>query len=257
MQVVSRCRSQKIAITVSDVLRTRTIQKLAACSKPIVDRKPPILADSEALGPWPLSPIQQLFFKVSPGGLNHFNQTFLLRVADSIEPESLVSALEAVMQRHPMLRVRFERTGPAQWQQALPTNSKGGFVFREYALSQDTKHEVATISQQRQRQLDILQGPLFAADLFTIQDEQQALLLTAHHLVIDLVSWRIIWHDLEQYLKTQADLPPEPISFRQWCQIQVEESSRLSPEEVLPFAINPAPLEFWAQQSTHSADRTF
>ncbi|WP_205520438.1 condensation domain-containing protein, partial [Pyxidicoccus caerfyrddinensis] len=62
----------------------------------------------------------------------------------------------------------------------------------------------------------LAQPPLLRAALFHLGNGQQRLLLVAHHLVIDGVSWRVLMEDLESaYL--QAALPPKSTSFQSWA----------------------------------------
>lgn len=46
------------------------------------------------------------------------------------------------------------------------------------------------------------------------------LFLVAHHLVVDLVSWRIILQDLEEFLHRGQLFTREPISFQTWAKQQ-------------------------------------
>jgi non-ribosomal peptide synthase protein (TIGR01720 family) len=70
---------------------------------------------------------------------------------------------------------------------------------------------------------DLAQGPLLRAALFTGDADRPAyLLLVAHHLVVDAVSWRVLRDDLE--LAYQQAAQGEPImlgergtSFREWA----------------------------------------
>ena len=57
------------------------------------------------------------------------------------------------------------------------------------------------VREQARFQLD--RAPLWSAILFNMP-EGQRLLLTAHHLIIDGVSWRILLDDLERVLDDQA-----------------------------------------------------
>ncbi len=52
-----------------------------------------------------------------------------------------------------------------------------------------------TAMERLQSGLDLARGPLFTAALFRLVEEDR-LLLTAHHLVVDVVSWRVLLEDL-------------------------------------------------------------
>jgi non-ribosomal peptide synthase protein (TIGR01720 family) len=70
-----------------------------------------------------------------------------------------------------------------------------------------------------QASLDLLHGPLVRFHLFQ-QDPQEGdqLLITAHHLVIDGISWRIILEDLQTaYGRGERELPAQTTSFQDWA----------------------------------------
>jgi non-ribosomal peptide synthase protein (TIGR01720 family) len=75
-------------------------------------------------------------------------------------------------------------------------------------------------SDRLQSTIDLEKGPLFRAALFKGKEEDR-LLLVAHHLVIDGVSWRILFEDLSnlyhQYqLGVSLALPLKTDSFKYW-----------------------------------------
>ncbi|TVY92834.1 Nonribosomal peptide synthetase [Lachnellula willkommii] len=110
--------------------------------------------------------------------------------------------------------------------------------------TRSNRTEISKISQWRQEHLDIQQGPVFAGDLFLLP-ENQFLLLSAHHLVIDLVSWRIIWNDIEEYVRIGELHSPQTASFRAWCKGQAKAYQNMSPLTALPYAVPESDMSFW------------
>lgn len=88
-------------------------------------------------------------------------------------------------------------------------------------------------SQQRQKTLDITNGPVSNVDVFEVQQEGQVILFSADHLIIRLVSWRVIWNDFEQALGGKQ--LHRPLSFKKWCQLQHAETKKSTLADVLPF----------------------
>ena len=255
MQVVSRCRARNIAVAVGDILRLRTIQKLSSRCK-LITSTPVVLNKEEDGQRWALSPVQSGFFDAHPQGLNHFNQNFMVKLKNNIPASAVASALESLIARHPMLRARFIQNDKGTWEQFVAECNPQAIVFVEHCLKE--RSEIQKITLNRQKSLDISKGPLFATDLFNVEQEPQALLLSAHHLVVDLVSWRIIWQDLQQYLSGGAQLPRAPISFRTWCGVQQDQCRHLLPKEVLPATIEAPQLDYWglsSQSNTYEDSR--
>ena len=66
-------------------------------------------------------------------------------------------------------------------------------------------------------------------------DGRQYLSLIAHHLVVDLVSWRVILSDLEVLLGGKSLPPQYNFSYPSWCRAQSIHARRhLKPQETLP-----------------------
>tara|TARA_R110002003_G_scaffold124_21_gene11362 strand:+ start:12515 stop:16243 length:3729 start_codon:yes stop_codon:yes gene_type:complete len=95
--------------------------------------------------------------------------------------------------------------------------------------------------EDSQQCLDHEQGPLFAADFFDFGNDQFAF-LTAHHIVIDLVSWRLLLEELEEILRGGELLPPA-LPFQKWAELQIEHAETLEFDKVLPPVDVPA-LDF-------------
>lgn len=254
MQVVSRCRARDISITVGDVLRSKTIENLAGRSKPMAVMHTHIAAEESLDGQaWSLSPIQQLFFDAHPHGLNHFNQSFVLRLNTPVPGAAVRAALVAVVRCHPMLRARFRQRDDGRWEQVISDPAAELLVFKHHSEVERT--EVTKLVKARKESLDILNGPVFAADLFSVTGEDQSLLLTAHHLVVDLVSWRIIWQNIEQHIQTGTVPSHESLSFHRWCRMQRERSSSLSPRQVLPVPASTSEFSYWGVPVVENVER--
>jgi hypothetical protein len=98
--------------------------------------------------------------------------------------------------------------------------------------------------EDSQQCLDHEHGPLFAADLFDFDDNQFAF-LTAHHIVIDLVSWRLLLEELEEILRGGELLPPA-LPFQKWAELQCEYAETLKLDKILPSVeVPPLNFDYW------------
>jgi NRPS condensation-like uncharacterized protein len=109
------------------------------------------------------------------------------------------------------------------------------FDFERVDLSRMDKHQrqlrLSEVIDTVHRQIDIVHGPVFAAVLFDYGPGMESrLLMVAHHLIMDAVSWRILVEDLESaYLKSSMgepiELPPVSASYAAWSR-QLYESAK-------------------------------
>ena len=243
MQVASRLRGQGRQIAVAEILRLQTIRALA----PRLSSLEPSSATTQdfdtsaASKEWPLSPIQQLFLDANPVHYNHFNQSFLFSLAADTSLAMVKSATEAIVKRHGMLRARFNRDTGGTWRQQVERFGPESVTFEVHTVGDDD--EIESKTQHRQSTLDIQNGPVFAVDVF-LSDKRSAILLSAHHLVIDLVSWRIIWHDMQELMRGRS-LHPPTTSFQTWCDLQESGSQAASSGQALSASSRPIDYDYW------------
>ncbi len=222
IQVVSRARTEGLRLTSKDIFLRQTISRLA----PVVTVEPvPALDEKPVAGPVPLTPIQRWFFDSVAVHPEHFNQWLVVELADSVEEGPLRIAVMAALDRQDALRLRFELVD-GQWQQHY-AEAGNGVVFDYANLStmdfsaQDRAIDAAMAQAQLSLRLDI--GPLARAVLFFLGAHRKPrLFLTAHHLAIDAVSWRILLADLDlAYRQAVAGGPIElgarTTSFQDWA----------------------------------------
>ncbi|KAM0548792.1 hypothetical protein ACHAPJ_009789 [Fusarium lateritium] len=246
MQVMSECRKRGLGLTVSHIISCKSISALALQVK---DINKPSFHEEILEKPFELSPIQKLYFSRPSHDQGHYNQSFLLRTSQHISAPDMLRAIEAVIRKHSMLRARFSQDSNGQWQQRVTNEVLSSYRLRtlELASSEDVDHSLA----DSQTCLNVIDGPLVAADLIDKSGEEQLLFLVAHHLVIDLVSWRIILQELEELL-----LRPEavhdvdrPLPFQAWCKMQLDHAEAQTPEQALPIhGIPDGNAEYWGMQ---------
>ena len=231
MMVQSHCQKRNIGITVQDILRAKSISHLATLTQKVgnVARQEERIEED-----FDLSPIQKLYFEI-PRGKSHFNQSFYMRLTRPIQVTQLRQAAKVIVNRHSMLRARFRLSDfDDEWKQRITTDVSGSYAFRAHQI--ESKESAIPLISKSQASLDPVNGPLFAIDLFTRGVEDQLLFMTAHHLVVDLVSWRVILQDLEELLtnpNTASDAESS-LSFQTWCKLQMEHAHTLPLNEVLP-----------------------
>ncbi|PWY86735.1 acetyl-CoA synthetase-like protein [Aspergillus heteromorphus CBS 117.55] len=229
MQVAAQSGAVGIPITVQDLFKYRTIEQLALHTVRSHSEVAKTEEDDIIDTPVDLSPIQQMFFDCAPPSPNYFTQTFPLHLGKAdMSGRTLAQALDVLVQTHSMLRARFEKGPDDRWMQRIPSCVDGSsYRHRDHGVqSQDSIEAICRISQ---RSLDIQHGPLLIVDQFQRDDGRLFISLVAHHLVIDLVSWRVILADLEQLLTTESVPAIPSMPFLRWCQLQADYATRCLP----------------------------
>ncbi|KAJ5632695.1 acetyl-CoA synthetase-like protein [Penicillium lividum] len=173
---------------------------------------------------FPLSPIQRLFFSMNPDGNNAEQLSLLVKVSPEIESSRLFYALESLTSIHDAFRLRFTQDEAGQWRQSVldtSTLASNSLIIAQHVVDgHEESVDLCTISSTTRDYINIETGQLVAAALISCGSEQH-LFLTAHHLVIDLVSWRIILHDLDELLsKGLTTKLNRSLSYMEWCTLQ-------------------------------------
>ncbi|MGE0863039.1 MAG: amino acid adenylation domain-containing protein [Vicinamibacterales bacterium] len=198
-QMIARARRHGFDFTVRDVLTHPTIAALARLGRPAARSEEPSF-DATDVRDLPLLPMQQWFFEATDGSAR-FNQAVVLQAA-TLLPAPLNDALNDVIARHGALRLRFPRG---------PGGARTPVIVDPAA---------AAIRLGDDRPFDLDAGPLIGAWL--TGNAPATLSITAHHLLIDGVSWRTLVGDLQTaYLARVEGRAPvfreAPPSYLQWA----------------------------------------
>jgi amino acid adenylation domain-containing protein/non-ribosomal peptide synthase protein (TIGR01720 family) len=245
MQVSSQCRSQGLAISVRDIIRSKSFTELAATVS-VSEEDPSTAAKvAEYNLPFDLTPIQNVFFDTM-GDSNHFNQSVVLRLARSFEFDEIKAAITSLVKIHPMLRARYVKNESQICRQRIEKDVDTSFRLRQHQIRAANDASMKPILDNSQTSLDIVSGPAFAVDLFEINATfSQAIALIAHHLVIDVVSWGVILEDLQALLNGTTP-PPQSLPFHMWSQQQATQSRKDTARKVFPLENIPrADLAYW------------
>ena len=91
----------------------------------------------------------------------------------------------------------------------------GPSTFRIAVHNHSVEDETIRLMEEAHESINIVQGPVFSVDFFHLQSDT-LLFIVAHHMVIDLVSWRAIMQDLEDIVQGTWPHLNEPMLFQQW-----------------------------------------
>lgn len=217
LQMVTLARRSGLALTVPDIFKHPTIAALTAGdahTRPAVERVP--VAGSPRPG---LSPMQLWFLEGQPAEAVHqYNFAKLIAIPAGISRGDGQALATALFARHAALRLRFDRTGGSWQAVVLPLDEE--LVQRAVQLvdlrglpSELAEATVTTHSNAVQAKFDVRTGPLFRLVSYDHGlDRPGELLVAAHHLLVDGVSWRVLLDDIAVALAQLA--AGEPVALQ-------------------------------------------
>jgi amino acid adenylation domain-containing protein/non-ribosomal peptide synthase protein (TIGR01720 family) len=214
LQLVVKAREAGLILTPRQIIEHPTIRAQARVAVRVLDVGSEV-AEQEPPGPVLLTPIQRWLLDLHMPDPQHWNQALLLTPRRPVDRERLAWALDRLAEHHGALRLRFAQEH-GEWTQMYG-------AVAPVPLDEVSASGVADIDDAVlpfQRALDLCRGPVFRA-VWVRGDRSEHLLLIAHHLVVDGVSWRIIRHDLERLLSAEQPnatcLGPRTASFAAWA----------------------------------------
>ena len=222
LRLVARGRHRGLAFTPADVFAHPTPAALALRAREVSDAErtePP----GAGTGAVPATPIMR-WLEDGGGPYDAFAQAVVVRVPAGIREELLGAALAALVDTHDMLRMRVTGDGYV----VRPAGGAPVRLRRVAVAAGELDRAVLEAAGAARRQLDPSAGEVLRAVLVEAAAAgggagEGRLLLVAHHLVVDGVSWRILLPDLAAaYTALERGEPVEltrgVTSYRRWAQ---------------------------------------
>jgi amino acid adenylation domain-containing protein/non-ribosomal peptide synthase protein (TIGR01720 family) len=225
VQIITRARQAGLQVTAKQVFHRQTIAELAAVAGSSTPQTQ--ATQGEVTGTVALTPAQREFFWQELAEPAHWNMSFMIGLPEATDVNALRGAIAAVLRHHDALRNRFQKLSDGQWRQWCVAADEGELPFAEVDLSgvADAKlrNSIEAAAAEWQQTLSLEQGPMLRAVYFSLGAKRGArLLLVVHHLVTDVISWRILLEDLQTaYLRLASgeavQLPEKTTSYQQWA----------------------------------------
>ncbi|WP_410660554.1 amino acid adenylation domain-containing protein [Amycolatopsis sp. lyj-112] len=235
VRLVSEARAAGLEITPRDVLTEQTVLGLAAVARPLSSGYDTGAAD--LVGETGLTPIVARLAELG-GPIEEYHLAMIVRTPAGLRRTDLVTALDVLLERHGALRAKLKRDSGLTLEVTKPDFGDADAILRRATGS--TVDAEAIAAQQR---LDPEAGKMLQAVWLDAGEEPGRLLLVAHHLVIDAMSWRVLLEELGTVCDAvragvEPELPPSATSFWAWSRELAEQST--SPERV-------AELPLWTE----------
>ncbi|MFB7087252.1 amino acid adenylation domain-containing protein, partial [Streptomyces sp. NPDC056296] len=216
ISLLSALRDAGLHVTARQIFTHSTVGALAA----VASREDTSAVDHRdvATGPVVGSPVVQWLGETTDA-IDGFVQSVVLNTPADLTADALDEILAAVVGRHDMLRAELVRGD--RWGFAIPDADRPGQADRVGARWRESDRPLDECVALATDGLDPTGGVMLRA---VWRREARQLVLVAHHVVIDGVSWRILMDDLATAWRQLAsgdpvELPPAGTSFRRWTQL--------------------------------------
>jgi natural product biosynthesis luciferase-like monooxygenase protein/amino acid adenylation domain-containing protein len=241
IQMVSMAAKQGLKLKTRQVFRHQTIGDLAAAT---IGQFSEDNRDEPLHGDFALAPNQMDFFVAGHANINHWNQAVVLHCSEALNEPLLRDALRHLLHRNDALRMRFVNEH-GRWHQVYSPVAECPDIPLTL-IAHDNTEAFQAAEAQLNAGLSLEHGPIMRVAVQPAGDGGTCkILLVAHHLVIDAVSWRIIVDQLSHLLQALAAqrspmLPSKGASYREW----VERHIALAESQVLRDQ-----WPFWVEQA--------
>ncbi|WP_253735759.1 amino acid adenylation domain-containing protein [Paenibacillus sp. FJAT-26967] len=217
IQIVSKVKSAGYQLKVQQIMSYPVIRELAVLIE--INSAAPIEQGPSHGEVKPL-PITSWFFTRQWNNPHYYAQSVLLRLTQTVTMDQLHDALFALISHHDTLRLQVD-AGRLVYR----TVGREDVELAHFDLAGIPEDErAAALKKQAETfkaSVRLGQGMLFKALVFDEGNHGQRLLLTAHHLIVDGVSWRVMLEDLDRLLKaglsgSVVTLPNKTHSIQIW-----------------------------------------
>ena len=216
MQVVARARAAGLLCRPRDVFVEQSVAGLARVAG-VADGAAGRI--DEGVGPVVATPIMCWLASVD-GPVDQFNQTVLVSAPVGVTQPDVLVVLQALLDRHAMLRLGVDDDGAGGWSLRVP--EPGSVDARGCLHAVEVLSDAALVAARSR--LDPAAGVMLSA-LWVAPAGQ--LVLIVHHLAVDAVSWRIVLEDLnaawaQHHSGQPVVLPAGGTSFARWAELLAE-----------------------------------
>ncbi|WP_152381478.1 non-ribosomal peptide synthetase [Paenibacillus brasilensis] len=220
IQVSSRLLQTGYQMKMKHLFKYPTIAQLSPYIEPITRTS----EQGEVTGKVPLTPIQRWLFEQKMTEPHHFNQSFMFYQPQGFDETLLLGVMQKIVEHHDALRMVF-CLGKDGYEAVNLGVKDSKSVSMEVIPLRDEKNlaiEIERKASQIQSSMDLQVGPLIKLGLFQCADGDH-LLVAIHHLVVDMVSWRILFEDIrtgyEQAINgLDIQFAPKTDSFQLWAE---------------------------------------
>jgi len=198
IQLAGLLNSVGIRLKVEDILTKPVIRHMTAyCKRRYISNE-----IESVTGEVPMIPIITQFVTSNYTRPDYYNQSVLLTVKETVEAQVMEDYLHKIIEQQDSFRLNYDPVSKKLFYN--PEVTYKDFKLSVYDLKKTTdielRNTIAKLGESLKAGFDISNDLLIRAILIKTENYNDYLLITAHHLCIDGVSWRIILTDLNSLL---------------------------------------------------------
>ncbi len=219
IQISARLREYGYYLNVNDLTQCRTIGD-ALC----MISKEKQVKEGNNQGYFSKTPIIDWFFRQNMFNDNYYNQSVFIELNRNTRETDFSMAIRKLVSKHPSLRMNYNKElGLLFYNNNIePERAYVGDYNLSHCQLEEVNACIARICTDIKQSFDITGGIMFKAALIRVK-ERVYVFLTAHHLAVDGLSWRILLEDLnalleEIYSGLPASLPLSTSLFSDWAE---------------------------------------
>ncbi|GAA2889804.1 hypothetical protein GCM10010443_61410 [Actinoplanes cyaneus] len=214
IQLVSRARAAGLHFAPRQVFEHQTVAELARAAVVTAAAAP-----AEAgTGMVPETPIIA-WLRGLDAPIDRYSQALLLRTPAKAGAIEIAAVVKAALAPHDVLRARLVTTADGRWALDVPAGDLSldlRVVAGDDLAGRPLTEVIAAEREAAADRLDPAAGAMVQAVWFDLGEQSGRLLLVAHHLVVDGVSWRILAEDLATAARGETPAATGT-SFRGWA----------------------------------------
>ncbi|WP_036604236.1 non-ribosomal peptide synthetase [Paenibacillus assamensis] len=239
IQISSRLSALGYRMKIKDLFQYPQIAQLS----PWVTSENREIDQSAVEGEVPFTPIQHWFFQQSFVNAHHWNQSVMLYNPEGYDAKIVEQVWGDIVKHHDALRMVYkdEKGSVIQINQELSA-SVPQLEYVDVSHLLDTSSAILQHAESVQSSIHLADGPLVKLALYHTENGDH-LFIVIHHLVVDGVSWRILFEDfaagyMQLTRNEQIVFPSKTDSYKYWAEqlLKYANSKTLTKE-----------MSYWAQ----------
>jgi non-ribosomal peptide synthase protein (TIGR01720 family) len=207
IQIISGLRKKGYTLKANDIFNNQSIKELSL----FVKKEKSEIASEESSKALIITPIQHWFFDLHKNAPHFWNQICEVEIPQTFSYAKVESILSKLIETHDGLKLGFHKLNGSWESEILSDKDRKLITYKDFSDLEEADLESKTedFIYKHQDDYSLLNTILFRGLIINhSNDKPKKLLLIAHHLVVDYISWQTIKNDfLELYNQTINNKP--------------------------------------------------